>query len=269
MSFLSSILNPGNPNEQLRELMSELAKNPSPSLESVFFHRLRESSLSIASPSLQSQGLKIGEQTAGEELSVRFIASTDPQGRPAMLAFTGNKAVLVWRPAGCDIIEMKFPDLCRLALASKVETILIDWGSPNASLIEPHNVAAFAEGKVPMAAGEVRAESLTGEIVFSPVPQQPPQFLCDALREQAKEQPAILAILLVAGAFNGQPSVPLIALEIAADADPDLVIPKFAEGTVVRLGGRPIPDILPLIEETRRREARGVGLLVCESSATR
>lgn len=267
MSFLSSLFGRGDPNAPLVELMARLAAEATPALEGEFYNRLQGARLRVASPSLESQGLPVGTLTAVADTEVRLVATTDPAGRRAALAFTSDRALRLWRPVGCDTVELEFPELCRLALSAGVEAVLIDSGSPHCSLVPEAELTEFAAGRVPLAAGLCRAESAAG-LVLSALPSPPPEALCAALRAEAAEHAPIAKVYLVSAAEGAGPPYPVVALELADGADPALVVPPFASGAVVRLGGRPIPDVLPLVGDPALSDAaRAHGTLVYTSAA--
>ena len=193
MSILSSLFGGGEPNAPLIDLMARLAVGPTPELEGEFFALLARSSLRVAVPGAEAQGLPAGDTAAGPEgVSVRFLGTLDPEGRRSMLAFTGPRAVLEWRPAGSDTVETEFPELCALALSADLESVMIDAGSPHCGLVLRTDLEVFAQGGVPLVAGLCRPESLEGaSIVLSPCPQPPPQALRDALGEEAAAHGAI------------------------------------------------------------------------------
>lgn len=248
VEFLAKYFGSGGSKSRLDDLMTRLAQDPNPDLEEEFFNALLAGSVRVASPSLESQGLPIGERTAGEGAEVRFIGTTDPQGRRAMLAFTGDEAVRAWRNAGCDTIELPFPEACRLALSAKMESILINSGSRNCCLVAKADLEEFARGRAPVPPGKCRVENLQdGSIVLSRPPQAPPKELCDALAAEAAGHKAVAAVYLAAAAVGGAPAGPVAAVCLDPGTDPDGVIPAFLSGATVRLGGRAICDALPIV----------------------
>lgn len=262
MSFLSSLF--GSSESRLLDLMKRLAAGATPELEQEFFKTLLASSLRVPSPGVDSQGLPWGEGVAAAGTKLRVLGTTAPDGRRAMLAFTGEKALRVWRPVGCDSVEMKVSDACALALSAGMEAVLLDRGSPHCCALSGETLRDLAEGREPLAAGACRPEQVAPGtvIVFSKVSQTPPEVLVAALRDEAAAHGAILKAYLVAAAIGGEPPRPIVVLELAPGADLGAVVPPFVSGSTVRLGGRAIPDVLPLLDPSLLAAAREQGTLV-------
>lgn len=238
-------------NVRLAELMGRLAAAPSPELESEFFNSLLDSSLSLPSPAIEFQGLKFGPQVAAGGETLRLPVAEYPEGCPAALAFTGDGPLLTWRPAGCDTVEMRFPDLCRLVLSAGLGALLIDLGSPHCARVGEAELREFAQGRAPVPAGICRQEEIpSGTIEFEKIPQSPPEAMLAALRQEAEASPGIAKVYLAAAKIAAEPLRPLIILEPAAGADTGKTVAAFAAGAVSRLGGASLPDILPLTADS-------------------
>lgn len=270
MGIFSSLFGRDDRNSGLAALMARLASGATPELEAEFHKELLASSLSVPSPGLGSYGVKFGPHIAGEGDSVRVVGAADPSDRDAMLAFTSGKTLLLWRPAGCDTIELEFPELCGLALSAGLRSLMIDAGSPHCCLIGEAELKEFSRGRVPVPAGSCRAEHVVAPIVLEKLPQVPPQALLDALRLEAAAHKEIFRIYLVSARIGEEPQCPLIAMEFAEGADPGSTVQAFVSGVTVRLGGRAIPDVLPLPKDSGlERQARACGLPVWESDGGR
>lgn len=262
MSFLSSLF--GSSETRLIDLMKRLAAAATPELEQEFFKTLLASSVRVPSPGVDAQGLPEGASVAAAGTKLRVIGTTDPSGRRAMLAFTGEKALLSWRPVGCDSVEMKASDACALALSANMEAVMIDRGDAHCCAIGGETLRDLAEGREPRAPGMARAEKLPEgtKIVFTPIPQTAPEALVKVLREEAAAHDAILKVYLIAAAIGPEPPRPIVALELAHATELDAVVPPFVSGATVRLGGRDIPDVLPVADESVRSALREHGTLV-------
>lgn len=262
MSFLSGLF--GSPEARLIDLLKRLAGAATPQLEAEFYKTLLSSSLRVPSPGVDAQGLPWGAGVAAAGTKLRVLAATDPSGRRSMLAFTGERGLLAWRPVGCDSVEMKASDACALALSAGMDAVLIDRGDAHCCAIGGETLRDLAEGREPRAPGTARAEKLEAgmKILFSPLPSAPPPVLVDALQAEAAPRAAILKVYLVSAVFGEEPARPVVALELAPGADLEAVIPPFISAATVRLGGRDIPDVLPLGSESLLAAARQQGSLV-------
>jgi len=67
---------------------------------------------------------------AGRATQIRFIATTGPDEKPAMLAFTSEAALLAWRPVGCRYTVLSAIDVFGLAAQSGMSTVVINPRGP-------------------------------------------------------------------------------------------------------------------------------------------
>src|SRR5215831_2729179 len=91
------------PSRRLDKLMRDLASSDNPNTREKFYKELLGSKLFLATPGIAAEGLPMNcPITLESEQSIGFIATTDPEGKSAMIVFTSEAALLAWRPVGCD-----------------------------------------------------------------------------------------------------------------------------------------------------------------------
>jgi len=255
MGFLDRFRRPKepapDPGSKLLELMHGLSESDTPQKRTVFYRELLASSLRIAVPAATTwQGLPEGESVASKETPIRFIANPGPDGKPGMLVFTGDDAVLAWREAGCETIELEVPELSRLALQAGMEYLIINVSGPSGGLLGPNELAALAKGQVPRPSPLGEKESLPPDehIQLSRPPAAPSTAMNAALRAEAAHRKQILSAYLVEGSFAGAPPRLLLAMELEHGTDPDKVIPAFLESVLARMisSGLKPPDVIPV-----------------------
>lgn len=140
----------GKKNERLVSMLRELAQDATPQRRGAFYRELASCRLLIATPGLAATGLPLGQEVVStEETKVRFLCNKLPDGRPVMLAFTDEQALLAWREAGCDTIEMALPALAALALGSSVEGVAVNIRGPVGGLLTRPELEALAKGETP------------------------------------------------------------------------------------------------------------------------
>src|SRR4051812_31642917 len=87
------------PNPQLDQLLKKLSQADTAELREKFYRELLGSRLFIATPGIAAEGLPVNcPITLEAEQSIGFIATSDPEGKSAMLVFTNEAALLAWRP---------------------------------------------------------------------------------------------------------------------------------------------------------------------------
>jgi hypothetical protein len=252
---------PDEPNSGLEALMTELARPDAPAEAfGAFYRMLLDARLSIATPGAVAGGkLKPGAAQAGEDgLPVSFIATTDPSGGKAMMAFTGRKALLNWRPAGCDTVELGMRDLCRLALDSGCSSVVVNPRGPAGGILPGSDLKLLAEGKAP----ERRApEVLPRNIELRAPAAPPPAWLLEILKDQAKKSPRVRAAFVAEAALEGGPR-PLLVLRVAKGAPAAEVVPPFIDGLRARLKPGQVPPDAIVVEHGSDldRSAQKVGV---------
>ena len=242
-------------NRALEACMRALAQGESVEKRSAFYAALRASTLLIATPGMEPDAR---EKTAEGPQQIRFIATTDLDGKSAMLAFTSEAALLAWRPVGCVYTALSARDVFNLALKGPADHILINVSGPVGGRIERHEIHALAEGLDPIEGVQRLAPGTKIEIE---PPAAPLPALVDALRAGAGAAPSIRALYLVTatigsgepGSLVGMELVPGASAEDAVRALQQVVQPLLDQGR--GLAFLPLEDD-PLGESIRTRGLR-------------
>src|SRR5262245_2226431 len=130
-------------NRALEDCMLALVQGDSVEKRRAFYGALRSSTLLIATPGMEPDDRP---KLAEVPTQLRFIATTDLDGRSAMLVFTSEPAVLAWRPVGCVYTAMPAHDIFHLALKGPADHILINVCGPVGGRVERHELLALAQG---------------------------------------------------------------------------------------------------------------------------
>lgn len=242
-----------NPNRKLEGLIRELAKAEDPELKAAFYKELASCSLRLASPgSVGSGRLAEGAAVAGDSTTIPFVATRDDKGGKVMLAFTGEEALLAWRPVGCDTVELKIKDLCALALSAGVASVAINPRGPVGGLLRTDEIKALAQGRAPAVFGQKTAAPQC--LALRAPSAVPPPALVQALAVSARAEPWIAAVYLAEADIDGEASL-VTCLDLKEGGKAEAVIPGFLDRLAESLKGGRVPDALPLPKTGELREA--------------
>jgi hypothetical protein len=133
-------------NRDLEGLIRDLAGGDTPERRRSFYETVLTSKLMLATPGQEPEG-KV--RVADETTTIRFIATTGPDGKPAMVVFTSEAALLAWRPVGCIYTVLSAKDVFPLALQAGMGAIVINPSGPVGGILMRREIEFLAEGRVP------------------------------------------------------------------------------------------------------------------------
>src|ERR1041384_2001778 len=130
MRLLDKIFGTDKTISGLEQLLSKLATNDSPKLRDKFYRELLSSKLYVATPGTAAEVPANCPITGDKEEGIGFIATSGPDGKPAMIVFTGQSGFESWKTNDCECIEMPSEEIFKLALNNQVNSIIINPRGP-------------------------------------------------------------------------------------------------------------------------------------------
>jgi hypothetical protein len=238
-------------NSALDQVLRKLATDDSPKIRERFYRELLDSRLFLATP-----GAAVAEEvpvncpiTNEKEDGIGFIATNGPDGKPAMIVFTGQAGFEAWQTEGCECVEMPSGEIFKLAINNQINSIVINPRGPFGGFITQREIRALAEGSIP---GEYRDGlspqqiSKDSKMVLGKPILPPRNSLVSEVRKQAENHPEISAAYIVQGVIgNGEPHL-IIALQMIAGASVDKVVPPIAQSVQKILTPGEYVDFYPL-----------------------
>jgi hypothetical protein len=200
-------------NEALRLLLGEHAAEPSPERRTAALAAMLDAELLLVTPDAPSAA-GTAEVVAVDVLSM--VMADDGEGHAVVPVFTGPDTALAWQPDGVVCAARHALELFRIAAADSEGKVGIDLGSPAELVVEPHEIAALAEGVVPGDTGSGQV------LVATPVDPLPPE-VADAVRDAVAAEPAVVrAALFLLHADDGQRLAVVIEFSPETDHDHDV-----------------------------------------------
>ena len=234
----------------LDQVLKKLATNDSSNLRERFYRELLASRLFLATPSAATTDVPVACPITNEkEDGVGFIATNGPDGKPAMIVFTGQVGFEAWQAEGCECAEMPADEIFKLAINNQINSIIINPRGPFGGFITQRELRALAEGSIPgeykdgLAPQQISKDS---KMVLGKSILPPRKSLVAEVRKQALNHPEISAAYIVQGVIgNGEPHL-IIALQMIAGASVDTVIPPIAQSVQKILTPGEYVDFYPL-----------------------
>src|SRR5437016_6216954 len=115
---------------RLEQVLKKLAADGRPKLREKFYHELLDSKLFLATPGATAEVPISCPITNEKEEGIGFIATTGPDGKPAMIVFTGQAGFEAWKTDGCECVEMPSNEIFKLALNNQINSIVINPRGP-------------------------------------------------------------------------------------------------------------------------------------------
>jgi hypothetical protein len=258
MGFLDRLFkkDPTPDNRALEKAIRDLAETDSPARRRAFYDLLKQSTLILATPYGTPDGRP---KTSDGTLQIGFMASTDANGKPAMLAFTSEAALLAWRPVGCTYTALAARDVFRLAVQKELETIIVNSHGPTGGYITRSEFVSLAEGLYPGSGSQTLPTK--GLVITSPNPLPAEEWLA-ALRSHAQTIASIRGLFLVTAGIDGGAPHYMIGVDLVAGVRPEQVMPRFLDTIRPTIEARAYVDFLPLADNSLGTEIRSKGLRI-------
>src|SRR4051812_43345057 len=91
----------------LDQVLKKLVTDDSPKLRERFYREILDSRLFLATPVAAAEDVPVACPITNEkEDGIGFIATNGPDGKPAMIVFTGQAGFEAWKTEGCECVEM-------------------------------------------------------------------------------------------------------------------------------------------------------------------
>jgi hypothetical protein len=252
MGFLDRLLK----KDTLEQVFRDLAQSDTPERRRTLYKLLLEGTLILATPHEDPTNRS---RTSDGSLQIGFIATSDANGKPAMLAFTSEAALLAWRPAGCTYTSLAARDVFRMALQKEMETIVVNPNGPSGGYLTRLEFTTLAEGLFPDSPSQNVPSG--GIAIASPSPLPPEEWLA-SLRRHARAMTSIRGLYLVNASINGGPHHYLMGIDLASGAKPDDAIPPFLESIRPTIESGAYVDFVPLGSDSLGGEIRSKGLRI-------
>src|SRR5712672_481721 len=94
-------------NSELDQVLKRLMTDDSPKVREGFYRELLSSRLFLATPGVTAEAVPVSCPITNEkEDGIGFIATNGPDGKPAMIVFTGQTGFEALKTDGCECVEM-------------------------------------------------------------------------------------------------------------------------------------------------------------------
>jgi type III secretion system (T3SS) SseB-like protein len=256
-------------NRKLEALMEALARQITPEGQGRFYRELLRCRLALATPGLSANGI-LPHTVVRRPLKINFIATTGPDGGPAMLAFTSDAALLAWREVGSDYVITTAKAVCEMAVDNPaISTIFINPRGPRSGgYLKRHEFSALAQGRLPGPAPAACTKiNLVPEIQIS---FASPEYMLDpriveALRDAATPHSQVLSLYFLEVGYGEGGTRPVVVVEHAAGANPDDLVPPLLRAAQPFIGTDRCLEVLPIQPGTSHSvAARRVGMVLFE-----
>jgi len=217
----------------LEQVLKKLASDDSPKLREKFYRTLLDAKLLLATPGATAEDVPVScPITNQEEDGIGFIATNGPDGKSAMIVFSGRAGFEAWQAAGCECVEMPSSEIFKLAIDNHINSIVINPHGPFSGFITQGELRALAEGAIPqpyksgMAAQQIKQNN---KMMIGRPMLPPRKSLVSEVKKQSEAHPEITAAYIVEGVIgNGEPHT-VIALQMTAGASVNQVVTPIAE----------------------------------------
>ena len=217
----------------LEQVLEKMGTDNSSKLRERFYRALLDSKLFLATPGENAEDVPVSCPITNEkEDGIGFIATNGPDGKPAMIVFSGRQGFEAWQQVGCECVEMPAGEIFKLAVNNQINSVVINPRGPFGGFITQGELRALAEGAIPqpykrgIAAQQIKQNNKMS--IGKPV-LPPRKSLVSEVKKQSEAHPEITAAYIVEGVIgNGEPHT-VIALQMTAGASVNQVIPPIAE----------------------------------------
>jgi len=229
--------------------MQQIVHSDKPSLRKAFYEKLLGATFLLPTTAEPSRILPPGcplIDDHGEETG--FLATTDPEGKPALFIFTSESALTAWRPNDQHHVEMESGELFRFALANEINSIVINAGDASAGFLSRGEIQALADNLLPTQIDNgVAAQSLSesNKIAIKPLSTSPAKELINMICQQASEHDSIEAVYLAEGTIGNDRSRLIVALQLTVGSSADKVMSAIAKPIQSALPDGEYIDFLP------------------------
>jgi hypothetical protein len=188
-------------NTDLGEAMEAIAERDTPERRRILYQALLNSILIVPTPDTSDDPVgqdpvaqDLDEQFLDDNDELTFLTFEDDAGDTVLIAFANESAALNWEPEGLSYVGLQGPDLLLIAMENEVGELVINPAGPHTLLIQRDEIAALAQGEVPISnASAGRAAPVGMTVLIGPPEETPPASWRNALREVLKHYPSVEA----------------------------------------------------------------------------
>jgi hypothetical protein len=241
----------------LETMLRNLAQKDTAEQRAALYNLLKQSTLILATP---HENPDTGPRVSDGSTEIGFIVTADANGKTAMLVFTSEAALLAWRPVGCTYTAMSARNVFQWAMEKEIETIIINPNGPAGGYLTRPEITALAEGLSPGAAAQNIPKG-TELVITTPEPAPADEWIAP-LRSYAQTTTAIRGLFVVTASIGGGPPHYLVGVDLAADSQPDAVIPPLIQAIQSKVEAGAYVDFIPLDDDSLAGEIRARGLRI-------
>jgi hypothetical protein len=219
-------------NTKMDSLLKKMETDQNPKLRQRFFAELLNCKLFVATPGEAASELpSVCPVTNDHEETLGFIAIRDPEGKPAMIVFTGETSLSAWQRDECGHLEMPAADVFKMAVGNQINSLVINPKGPHSVFVSQSELHALAEGSIPQpSVNGITAQKIAQNKMVLGKPVLPPRRgLVLEVKKQSESHPEIMAAYIVQGVIgDGEPHL-VIALQMIDGSSVTEVITPIAQ----------------------------------------
>lgn len=189
--------------------MRRVAEQDTPENRRALFERLLDATL--IAPAVENA--PSGSQPA--------LAMLEGKDGPVLAVFTGVDALHAWRPTGYTPVAVSGRTVFETAARFQAARIEVNPASVPRGWISRTEIAALAEGRVPLGPNEQLAppRRVNPQARIGPPAVRPPEALIEAARRALESQPHAVAGWVFARAHGAEPDELMVGIELARGLD--------------------------------------------------
>ena len=178
-------------NTSLSEAMEAIAERDTPERRQVLYQALLSSILIVPTPDAPDDP---AEQLLDDNAELTFVTFEGDAGDTVLIAFASESAALNWEPEGLSYVGLQAPDLLLIAMENDIEEVVLNPAGPHTLLIQREEIAALAEGEIPLSPSTAGRPAPVGTtVLIGPPSDTPPESWQSALRGILRQYPSIEA----------------------------------------------------------------------------